>query len=136
MKKYTKTLKELVKQRRCGHYTGNKYDLTQATHWYNTRKQGTIVDPTAQNVSLLEINIQGHHQENIVNDPTTGPSLEYRHIIKRLTKAIWENLFANKIGGLAQKFGTRMLSETNTIFFIPKGILLAGGTVTYGIIVE
>ena len=31
-KKYTKTLKELVKQCRQGHYTGNKYDLPRATH--------------------------------------------------------------------------------------------------------
>ena len=28
--KYTKILTELVKQRRCGHYTGNKYDLPRA----------------------------------------------------------------------------------------------------------
>ena len=31
-KKYTKKLKELVKQRRRGHYIGNKYDLPGATH--------------------------------------------------------------------------------------------------------
>ena len=31
-KKYTKKLKELVKQRRRDHYTGNKYDLPRATH--------------------------------------------------------------------------------------------------------
>ena len=37
--KYTKTLKELVKQRRRGHYTGNKYDLPRETHRYNTRAQ-------------------------------------------------------------------------------------------------
>ena len=42
-KKYTKTLKELVKQRRRGHYTGNKYDLPRATHRYNTIGQGTRV---------------------------------------------------------------------------------------------
>ena len=30
--KYTKNLKELVKQRRRGQYTGNKYDLPRATH--------------------------------------------------------------------------------------------------------
>ena len=29
---YTLFFKELVKQRCCGHYTGNKYDLTQETH--------------------------------------------------------------------------------------------------------
>ena len=43
-KKYTKKLKELVKQRFCGHYIGNTYDLPQATHRYNTRKQRTRVE--------------------------------------------------------------------------------------------
>ena len=38
--KYTKKLKELVKQRRRGHYTGNKYYLPQATHRYYTIVQG------------------------------------------------------------------------------------------------
>ena len=42
-KKYTKKLKELVKQRRRGQYTGNKYDLPRETHRYNTRAQGTRV---------------------------------------------------------------------------------------------
>ena len=42
-KKYTKILKELVKQRCWGHYTGNKYDLPRTTHRYNTRDQGTRV---------------------------------------------------------------------------------------------
>ena len=37
--KYTKKLKKLVKQRRQGHYTGNKYDLLRATHRYNARAQ-------------------------------------------------------------------------------------------------
>ena len=31
--KKTNKLKELVKQCRHGHYTGNKYDLQQETHW-------------------------------------------------------------------------------------------------------
>ena len=74
-KKHTKTLKELVKQRRRGHYTGNKYDLPWATQWYNTRVQGTRVEPMAQHVAILATNIQGHHQANVVIDPTTGASL-------------------------------------------------------------
>ena len=48
--KYTKKLKELVKQRRRGHYTGKKYDLPRAGHRYNTRAQGTRVDPTVKHV--------------------------------------------------------------------------------------
>ena len=43
-------------------------------------------------------NLQGHHQANVVIDPTTGASLEYRHIIKGPTKAIRGNLLTNEIG--------------------------------------
>ena len=78
-----------MKQRRWGHYTGNKYDVPRAKHRYNTRAQGTIVEPMAQHFSLLAKNLQGNHQANVVIDPTTGASLEYRHIIKGPTKSIW-----------------------------------------------
>ena len=77
-----------MKQRRRGHYTGNKYDLPRATHQYNTRAQGTRVDPMEKHVAVLTTNPQGHHQENVVIDSTTGASIEYRHIIKGPTKAI------------------------------------------------
>ena len=95
--KYTKKLKELVKQRRHGHYTGKKYDLLQATHRYNIKAQVMIVDPTAQHVLLLGTNLHGSHQANVFIDPTIGASLEYRHLIKGTTKAIRENSFANEI---------------------------------------
>ena len=74
----------------------------------------------AQHVAILATNLQGHHQANVVIDPTTGESLEYRHLVKGTTKSIWENSFANEIGRLAQVVGTRMSYGTNTIFFIPK----------------
>ena len=51
-----------------------------------------------QHAAILARNIQEHHQANIVIDPTTGASLEYRHLVKGPTKAIWENSFANEIG--------------------------------------
>ena len=124
-----------MKQHRRGHYTGNTYDLPRATHQYNTRAQGTRVGPMAQHVAILARNLQGHHQANVVIEPTTGASLEYRHLVKAPTKSIWENSFANEIGQLSQGFGTRMQSGTNTIFFIPKGKVTAGRTVTYGRIV-
>ena len=60
--KYTKILKELVKQCRRGHYTVNKYDLPRATHRYNNRAQGKIVEPMEQNISVLVTNLQGHLQ--------------------------------------------------------------------------
>ena len=83
-----------MKQRRRGHYIGNKYDLPRATHRYNNIAQGTIVDPMSQHVAVLATNMQGQHQANFVIDPKTGASLEYRHLIKGPTKAIWENSFA------------------------------------------
>ena len=98
-----------MKQRCCSHYTGNIYDLPKAKQWYNKIAQGTKVEPMAQHVAVLEKNLQGHHKENVVIDPTTGASLEYRHLIKGPTKAIRENSFANEIGRLAQGFVTRML---------------------------
>ena len=64
-----------MKKFRRVHYTGNKYDLPRATHWYNIRAKGTRVEPTAQHVAVLATNLQGHHQANIVIDPTTGASL-------------------------------------------------------------
>ena len=78
-----------MKQRRRGHYRGNKYDLPREKNQYNTRAQGTQVEPMAQHVALLETNMQGHHQETVVIDPTTGASLEYRNLIKGPNKAVW-----------------------------------------------
>ena len=90
----------------------------------------------AQHVAIIARNLQGHHQANVVIYPTTGASLEYRHLVKGPTKAIWENSFANEIGRLAQGFGTRIPSGTSNNFFIPKDKVPAGRTVTYGRIVS
>ena len=49
----------------------------------------------AQHFEILARNLQGNHQANVVIEPITGASLEYRHIVKGPTKAIWENSFAN-----------------------------------------
>ena len=93
------------------------------------------MEPMAQHVAILATNLQGHHQANVVIDPTSGASLEYRHLVKGPTKAIWENSFANEIGRLAQGVGTRIPSGTNTIFLITNDKVPAGRAVTYGIIV-
>ena len=101
----------------------------------HTREKGTKLYPIVQHVAVLATNMQVYHQENVFIDPTTGALLEYRHLIKRPTKSIWENSFSNEIGRLAQGVGTRMPYGTNTIFFIPKDKVPAGRTVTYGRIV-
>ena len=89
----------------------------------------------AQDVSSISTKLQGNQQANVVIDPTTGASLEYRHLIKGPTKSNWEILLANKIRRLAQGVITRMPPGTNTIFFIPKEKLPPGRIVTYGRIV-
>ena len=89
----------------------------------------------AQHVAVLAKNLQGHHQANVSIDPTTGASLEYRHLIKGPAKAIWKNSFANEICQLAQGVGKRIPNGTNAIIFIPKDKVPAGITVTYGRIV-
>ena len=108
MEKYTKNLKELVKQRHCGHYTGNKYDTPLAIHRYSKREQGTRVEPMAQHFEVIAKNIRGNHEANVFIDPTTGSSLEYRHLIKGLTKVIRENSPANETCQLAQGVGKSM----------------------------
>ena len=52
---------------------------------------------TSQHVAVLEENMQGKHQANFVIDSTTGASLEYRHLIKVPTKAIWKNRLQMKL---------------------------------------
>ena len=74
----------MQKLHRC-HYTGNKYDLLQATHRYNNisdLQQVMIVEPTAQKIAVPENNFQGQHQSNVFIEPTTGSSLEYSYTIK------------------------------------------------------
>ena len=58
-----------MNQRRRGNYTGNKYDLPLATHWYNTRAQGKKLEQMAQHVAVIVINMWGNHQSNVVIDP-------------------------------------------------------------------
>jgi hypothetical protein len=73
-----------------------------------------------------------HEYSNAVIDNVTGQVYEYRHLIKTLQRDIWEHSFANEIGRLAQGVGTRMLTGTNTIFFIEKSAVPADRVVTYG----
>ena len=90
--KYTKKLKEQVQQSCCGNYTGNKCDFIEATHRYNNRAQtqhGMKVAPTAQHIEVLEENLQGQHQPNVLIDPTTAESMYCRNLVIEPTKYIW-----------------------------------------------
>ena len=57
---------------------------------------------------------------NVVIDPETGASLEYRHLMKGATKGIWTTLFTNELGRLANGVGTLMPTGANALSLIPK----------------
>ena len=72
---------------------------------------------------------------NAVLDPTTGASLEYRHLITGDTTEIWRTSFANELGRLANGVVTRMPTGSNTLGFIPKSKVPTGKIPTYGSLV-
>ena len=84
-----------------------------ARYTHNTRSR------YSQAANFLSF-FQPLHQCNIVIDPTTGYSLEYRHLVKGDDKLRWTTAFANELGRLAQGVGTRMPTGTNTIKFISR----------------
>ena len=62
---------------------------------YCRQHTGTITErkeqerkKTAQKIAVLATNLQVNHQANVFIDPTTGASIEYRHLIERPTEAI------------------------------------------------
>ena len=75
------------------------------------------------------------HAANIVVDPITGETQEYRHLIKGLNAEIWCRAFANEIGQLASGVGNRMTSGTKNIVFIRHDQVPVVRKVTYGRIV-
>ena len=64
--------------------------------------------------------IQTDQAINAVIDPSTGASLEYRHLLKTSQAPVWSTSFANELGRLVNGVGTRMPTGTNTMGFIPK----------------
>jgi hypothetical protein len=92
-------------------------------------------DPLAQyrNLAWQQILAQQLAQPNrlyAVVDPTTGASMEYRHLIRNAsTKATWEHSCANEFGRLAQ--GIRDIVGTDTIRFIRKSQIPPGRRATY-----
>ncbi len=89
------------------------------THRYPTRghtnhQSNNLITESLNN--LIDAPI--HHWANAIIDPSTGASMEYRHLIKSPKHAKdWEHSFANELGRLAQGIAKRE-KGTNTIFFI------------------
>ena len=69
---------------------------------------------------------------NAVLDPTTGASLEYRHLMKTSAAPTWSTSFANELGRLVNGVGTRMTQGTNTMGFIPRHKVPKNKIPTYG----
>ena len=92
-----------------------------------------ILNSATEQPSHVE-NISPHHLTQVCNaivDPTTGKTLEYRHLMANPdTKPIWEKSCANEFGRLAQGVGDRV-KGTNTIFFIPRSKVPKHKKVTY-----
>jgi hypothetical protein len=66
-----------------------------------------------------------------VTDMTTGQQLEYRQLLHQPNlKPIWERVFANELGRLAQ--GVLDIKGTDTIVFIPPSYIPKERTITYG----
>ena len=56
----------------------------------------------------------------MVIDLATDYSLEYQHLVKGPDKELWTTAFPNEIGILAQRVGTRIQTESNTVHFIKR----------------
>jgi hypothetical protein len=90
------------------------------THPYPTQN---LISQTQDEVKavhqLLDPNHDIRHWINAIINPTTGASMEYRHLSKSPKhQNKWIHSFANELGRLAQGIGGRETS-TNTVFFIP-----------------
>ena len=66
----------------------------------------------------LTAQFQKIHEANAVSYQIYGVPQEYRHMIKHPNRKIWQRLFANELGQLAQ--GIKMVKGANTFIFIPK----------------
>ena len=70
---------------------------------------------------------------NLIFYPGTREVMTYCKLIENnSTKAIWENVFAKKLGRLANSVGDRIPTRTNTIFFIPSSQIPSDWKATYG----
>jgi hypothetical protein len=97
--------------------------MTQVYSWIEISTTCHIVSQTQDEANLAETSIlitsdtHIQHWANVIIDPDTGASMEYRHLIKgpkHRTSRV--HSFANELGRLAQGVGGREVG-TNNIFF-------------------
>ena len=87
-------------------------------------------------VNHVELKIQ-HFLANPVLDPTTGRSLEYRHLVTHRNeeiRKIWEMGMCNELGRLAQGFKSK-IKGTDCVEFIPVSQIPRHKRATYARIV-
>jgi hypothetical protein len=96
------------------------------TNKHKTRK------PLAQHITEHRANPTGfsEHRMHHICHPQTGAKQSYDRL-KLSNPPRWTVGMANEFGRLASGVGTRMPTGTNTIFFIDKGEVPPGRTVTY-----
>ena len=58
--------------------------------------------------------------------------MEYRDLMKVPDKTIWERVFENYLGRLAQGVGSRMKDGNSTIFFVHPSKIPSHKKITYG----
>ena len=108
----------------------NHYLITirPARHTYSTRS------PYSHAVNFLPY-VPPLHSWNIVIDQAIGCSLQYRHIVESSDTSLWPTSFVNELGRLAQDVGTRIPTDTHTIYFIARKAVYARRTTTYCLII-
>ena len=104
------------------HATRNK------TQYYSVQRQSAVNHAVLDNTS----NPHRDHFVNSVIDPTTGGSLEYRHLIKGPDAKHYPQANINEIGWLTNgRVGGFEITGTNTGKFIHPSELPPGRTATY-----
>jgi len=87
--------------------------------------------PELTKQQIHSIHAHSQHVINAIIDPSTGKSLEYRHLIANPSTAkTWDHSCANEFGRLCQGVGNRV-KGTNTLFFVPRNQIPKNKTVTY-----
>ena len=81
-------------------------DSDPVRHRYHLRSQ--------TNIAKL---LPSHQQSNSFIDSATGNVHKYYHLARGPGKFIWIKILANDLGRLAQGFGLRMPTGTNTLYF-------------------
>ena len=75
--------------------------------------------------------LQQEEKSNVVIDPDSGQSLEYRYLIRGPDGATWVKALANDLGRLTQSVGTHMPTGINTVFFVSKASIPFDRKFTY-----